>query len=310
MMAMALGANAQTLQEASEAYDAAGEAAKAKDYISAIASLEDAVSIGEMVGPEAEELVRAAKKMLPGVYFYAGGSLFQAGKPEEAITYFETAVTLAEEQEDVRILGNAKTWVANTYIKMGADAFNSKDYATAAEIFQRGYIVNPDSPQLALFLAQSYGELSEYDKAYEVFRNVISLEQHGEKYMKEVNSAKEQIARYMLVHANEIASSQAPRAIEILAESVGITPDPQAYMLLVQIANNSKNYDKVIEFGAKAAEAQTDAALKSSAYFYLGTAYDNKGDKTKAIENYRKVTSGPNAATAKSQIAAIQASQA
>lgn len=193
---------------------------------------------------------------------------------------------------------------------MGGNAFNSKDYATAAEIFQKGYDVNPDNPQLALFLAQSYGEMKEYDKAYEVFRNVISLEQHGEKYAKEVNEAKGLIARYMLIHADDLKSSQPAQAVEILAESVAATPDPTAYLMLVQIANNSKNFDKVIEFGEKAAEAQTDAALKSAAYFYLGTAYDNKGNQTKAVEYYRKVTSGPNAATAKAQIAAIQAAQA
>ncbi len=310
MMTAAFGVYAQTIEEASEAYNAAAEKAKEKDYVAVVSLLENVISIGEKTGPDADELVREAKKMLPGMSFQAGGSLIQGGKPEEAIVYFEKAVTLAEEYEDVRTLGRAKDWVARTYVMMGGNAFNSKDYATAAEIFQKGYDVNPDNPQLALFLAQSYGEMKEYDKAYEVFRNVISLEQHGEKYAKEVNEAKGLIARYMLIHADDLKSSQPAQAVEILAESVAATPDPTAYLMLVQIANNSKNFDKVIEFGEKAAEAQTDAALKSAAYFYLGTAYDNKGNQTKAVEYYRKVTSGPNAATAKAQIAAIQAAQA
>ncbi len=310
MMAALGGVHAQTIEEASEAYDAAAEKAKEKDYISVVSLLENAISIGEQTGTDGEELVREAKKMLPGMCFQAGGSLIQGGKPEEAIAYFEKAVELAEEYEDVRTLGRAKDWVARTYIMMGANAFNSEDYATAVEIFQKGYDVNPDNPQLALSLAKSYGGLKEYDKAYDVLRKVIAMEQYGDKYMKEVTEAKDLFATYMLVNASDIASSQPAKAIEILTESVAVTPDPQAYLLLMQIANNSKNFDKVIELGDKAAAAQTEADNKSTVYFFMGSAYDNKGNKDKAVENFRKVTSGPYAVAAKAQISAIQAAQA
>ena len=309
MVLVALGVRAQTPQEAADAYSAAGEKIKTRSFVEAIPMLEEAISIGEQAGEGADEIVREAKKMLPGIYFYAGGSLIQGQKPEEAIKYFEKAVTLAQEQEDVRVLGQAKEWVARTYVAMGANAFNSKDYKAAAEIFQKGYDVNPDNPELSLFLAQSYAEMKEYEKAYDAFRGVLALEQHGEKYKAQVADAKTKMAYYMLINANDIASAQPAQAIEILSESVGIVEDPQAYMLLLQTANNSKNYNKVIEFGDKAATAQTDAALKSTAYFFVGAAYDNKGDQAKAIENYKKVTAGPNVAAAKSQIAAIQASQ-
>ena len=276
MVAAFGGAYAQTIQDAAEAYNAAGESITAKKYIDAIPYLEDAIMMAEMVGAEGEEIVREAKKLLPGINFQAGGQLIQAGKPEEAIVYFERAVVLAEEMEDVRILSNAKGWVARTYDSMGAGAFNAKDYATAAEIFQKGYTINPDFPALALHLGQSYGELKEYDKAYDIFRNVISLEQHGDKYTKEVAEAREHLANYTKLNANEIAASEPARAIEILSLMVADTPDPVAYALLVQTANNSKNYDKVIEFGEKAIEVQTEAANISNINFWLGSAYDNK----------------------------------
>lgn len=309
MALVTLGAYAQTPQEAAEAYTAAGEKIKEKNYVEAIPLLESAVEIGEAAGDEASEIVHEAKKILPGMYYRAGGTLAQGGKLNEALPYIEKAVTLAEKYEDMRTLGQAKNMVAQIYINMGGTAFNEKDYKTAAEIFQKGYDVNPDNPQLSLFLAQSYAEMKEYEKAYGAFRGVIALEQHGEKYKAQVADAKEKMAYYMLINANDIASAQPAQAIEILSESVEIVSDPQAYMLLLQTANNSKNFNKVIEFGDKAAEAQTDAALKSTAYFFMGAAYDNKGDQTKAIENYRKVTAGPNVAAAKAQITAIQAAQ-
>ena len=73
----------------------------------------------------------------------------------------------------------------------------------------------------------------------------------------------------------------------------------------LQTATNLKNYDAVIGFGEEAASTQPTELDKSNAYFLLGAAYQNKNDKAKAIEMYQKVTEGPNAATAKAQIAEL-----
>lgn len=308
-MLMSLGVYAQTPQEAAEKLNEAVEKANAKDFVSASKLLEEAIQLGGEAGDEAGEVVREAKKMVPQVYFMAGGGLIQGQKPEEAIVYFEKAVKAAEETENVGVLTRAKDWVARTYIAMGANAFNEKNFETAAEIFQKGYDVNPNNPELALFLAQSYGEMGEFEKAYNTFKGVLALEEHGDKYAKDVTKAKETMTYYMLINASDLAPAQPTQAIEILTTAVALQPAPQAYMLLLQTANNSKNYNKVIEIGPAAIEAQTDAALKSTANFFVGAAYDNKGDQAKAVEFYRKVTAGPQVAAAKAQIAAIQAAQ-
>ena len=308
MMLMSLGVYAQTPQEAAAKLQEAVEKANAKDMIAAAKLLEEALAMGEQAGDEGAEVVMEAKKLMPQVYYMAGGSLVQQ-KPEEAIVYFEKAVKVAEETENVGVLTRAKGWVAKTYVMMGANAFNNKDYAAAAEIFQKGYDVNPNDPELSLFLAQSYGELGEYEKAYNTFKGVLALEEHGEKYKKEVDNAKDRVIYYMLVNASDVAPAQPAVAIQLLTNAVAIEPAPQAYLLLLQTANNSKNYNSVIEFGDKAIEAQTDAEHKSTANFFVGAAYDNKGDQTKALGYYRKVTAGPYVANAKTQIAAIQAAQ-
>lgn len=306
VMLVTLGAYAQTPQEVADKFNEAAEKINAKNFIEAVPLLEETVKMGEAVGDEAAEVTDKARKLLPGMYFQAGGSYIQQGKPEEALKYFETSLQKAEELKDVNVATRAKGWIGNTYLQMGAKAFNAKDFQAAAEIFEKGYEVAPNNTEIATNLAVSYAELKEYDKSYETFRNIIALEQHGDKYAKAVDNAKNRMAHYMMVNASAIASAQPAKAIDLLAEAVEVNPgNPQAYMLLLQTANNSKNYNKVIEFGAKAADVQTDAAQKSNAYFFLGAAYDNTGNKAKAIENYRKVTSGPNAAAAKSQVEAL-----
>ena len=72
----------------------------------------------------------------------------------------------------------------------------------------------------------------------------------------------------------------------------------QAYLL-------KKDYDKVIELGEAAAEAQADEADKSAVYFQLGTAYNAKENKAKAIEALKKVTAGASVDAAKAALAEL-----
>ena len=72
--------------------------------------------------------------------------------------------------------------------------------------------------------------------------------------------------------------------------------------MLIQSATNQQNWRRIIEFGDAAANAQTNEDNKSTIYFYLGAAYQNVENNAKAIESYRKVTSGPNLANARQQI--------
>ena len=84
---------------------------------------------------------------------------------------------------------------------------------------------------------------------------------------------------------------------------VAIDPtNAQGNLLRLQTATNMKDWDKVIALGDAAAELQPTPELKSDAYFLLGAAYQNKENKAKAIETYKKVTAGGNVVTAKAQI--------
>ncbi|MCL2561545.1 MAG: tetratricopeptide repeat protein [Rikenellaceae bacterium] len=303
--------NAQDFETSRDAYNAAVEKARANNFVDAIPLFERVLEMEGATSGDAplSELALEVRRMLPQVYLRAGAGFARTNEFDKAAQYLTRAIEQAEISEDVRTMSQAREMIAQVYRAMGASAFNNRDFAAAAEIFQRGYDLNPGDPQLAMFLAQSYAEMGEYDRSFEIFRGIIALEEHGEKYKANVEEARTRMAQYVLRNANAIASSQPARAIEILAESVTVNPDPTAYMLLLQTANNSRNWDKVIEFGQRAAEAQTDAALRSTANFLLANAYDNKGDRTRALELYRRVTAGPNAAAARTQIAAIEAGQ-
>lgn len=308
-----LGAGAATAQDVNDVidkYNAAAELYTAKNYVAAIPALEETINAGLEVGADAAEIVANAQKLIPGAYYRVGGAYLQQKDYDEAIANFEKAAELGELYGDINTARNAAGWVAKTYTAMGADAFNSEDYAKAAEIFQKGYEADQTNTELALNLAKSYAELGENDpeaaaKAAEVYSQIIGLT-HS-KYAEDVEKAKDEYSYYVLRDANAAnAANDTQKAYELLDNFLAIDPaNAKATLMYVQIATNKQQWDKVIEKGEAAAEAQTDDELKSEAYFLLGAAYQNKENKAKAIENYRKVTAGNKVATARQQISAL-----
>jgi tetratricopeptide (TPR) repeat protein len=185
----------------------------------------------------------------------------------------------------------------------GGEAFNSGDYAKAIEVFSKGYSASQTNTQLAIYLAQSYDRVDSLAKAIEIYRGVMALT-HS-RYAADVEKAKGELTTMLLARA---AAAAGENNLDAVVEYTGdiLAFDPQnadATLLRVQVANNAQNYAKVIEYGPAAAEAQTDAVKKSTAYFLLGAAYQNLDNKTKAIEAFKNVTTGDNAAQAKKLIA-------
>ena len=78
-----------------------------------------------------------------------------------------------------------------------------------------------------------------------------------------------------------------------------------AQKVLVQAYFLKKDYAKVIEIGEAAAALQTDDESKSAVYFNLGSAYNAKENKAKAIECLNKVTVEPYATPAKAAVAEL-----
>lgn len=93
--------------------------------------------------PEAADLVATAKATLPKCYFQLGGMAFKSQNFDEALANFEKSAELADLYGDYTQMQKSNTWVANIYQVQGGEAFNSKDYAAAAEIFAKGYAANP-----------------------------------------------------------------------------------------------------------------------------------------------------------------------
>lgn len=298
--------SAQDVASVTAKYNEAVQKVQAKDYNAAITILDETINMGlETEG--AEETVDLAQKLLPACYFQSGLGLVKAGKLDESLERFNKAAQMGELYGDTKNMRNANTMIARVYTMKGADAFNNKDYATAASIFANGYAANPNDTKLALNLAMSYCEMGDLTKGGEVYKQIMGLT-HS-KYDADKAKAKESFTNYLLIAAsNNAAESKFDEALVYTNEIIAMDSlSAVGNKLMVQLYNSKQDYAKVGELGGVAAALQATPEEQSDLYYMQGAALSNTDKLTEAIEAYKKVTAGNNVANAAEQIKALQA---
>ncbi len=303
-------AQTDVLTVAQEANDALG----AKDYAKAATLLEKVIADGSASEDEAVlEQVNSAKKNLPIALFYVGRTEAAAAqkiteaaardaKYAEAIAMLEKAVKAGTDYKVPAAVNNAKRMVSQVYLVQGGAYFNANEYEKAAEVFAKGYAADNKNTDMALNLAECYFKMDKYAEGVKVCSEVAALPA-DQKYAAAIASAKAKMTQYT---NNKIATLQQANDFDgIIAMSESIADQALAQKVLVQAYFLKKDYDKVIEIGEAAAELQTTDEDKSAVYFNLGSAYNAKENKAKAIETLKKVTAEPYATPAKEAIAGL-----
>ncbi len=300
-------AGSLSAQDINAKYAQAAEAINAKNYAAAIPLFEQVIAEGLDV-EGAESLVAGAKQALPSAVFQSGLPLAQGGKFDEAMAAFTKAAELAELYGNVSVLNNARTMIGRTVIVQGANAFNEKDYATAAAVFQKGYDANPNDTKLGLNLAKSYSGLKDFEKSAAIYKNIIALGTTDSRFEADAAEARANYSLDVLEQASTSAKAgEFQAAVDATEELLAVIPtDAAANLTRLQAYNSMKNWAKVIELGDSAAEAQTADAARSDVYYLVGAAYGITENYPKAIEAYRKVIAGDNVASAKTQITELQ----
>ena len=298
--------SAQDVASVTAKYNEAVQKVQAKDYNAAITILDETINMG-LDTEGAEETVDLAQKLLPACYFQSGLALVKGGKLDESLERFNKAAQMGELYGDTKNMRNANTMIARVYTMKGADAFNNKDYATAASIFANGYAANPNDTKLALNLAMSYCEMGDLTKGGEVYKQIMALT-HS-KYDADKAKAKESFTNYLLIAAsNNAAESKFDEALVYTGEIIAMDSlSAVANKLMVQLYNSKQDYAKVGELGGVAAALQATPEEQSDLYYMQGAALSNTDKLTEAIEAYKKVTAGNNVANAAEQIKALQA---
>ena len=294
-------------------YNEAVKALTAKDYAKAAPLLEKVIADGAEEEDDAIlECVAGAKKNLPAAYqgmgSRAAGAAMKATDEKvkeaqfaEAIANCEKAISVAKSFKNARAAASAAGLLGKVYQAQGGTAFNGGDFAKAAEIFAKGYAADSKNTAMALNLAESYFKLDKYTEGVKVCSEIAALP--ADKYAAPIAEAKKKMNMYT---NNKIATLQQANDFDgIIALASTIEDKALAQKVLVQAYFLKKDYAKVIEIGEAAAALQTDEEDKSAVYFNLGSAYNAKENKAKALECLKKVTAEPYATPAKAAVAEL-----
>ena len=292
-------------QDVTTIFNEAGAAFNAKDFAGAAAKFEQVIDLG-IDNEEVASQVATAKATLPKCYYYLGGAAIKSQNYDEALKNFSKSAELAELYGDMTQMSKSNGWVAKIYQIQGGDAFNNKDYVTAASVFEKGYKADPDNTGMALNLAMSYCEMGEYEKGMDIYE-AIAAKTHP-KYAEDVAQAKEMMALYT---NNKVAGMQQAGDFDgiITMADAQLEKNPASALfqkVRLQAYSGKKDYAKVIELGQAAADAQTDEEDRSLMYYVLGAAYNAREMRDQAIAAFQKVTSGVASEYAKAALAELQ----
>ena len=292
-------------QNVTRIFNEAGAAFNAKDFAGAAAKFEQVIDLG-IDNDEVASQVATAKATLPKCYYYLGGAAIKSQNYDEALKQFSRSAELAELYGDMTQMSKSNGWVAKIYQIQGGDAFNNKDYVTAASVFEKGYKADPDNTGMALNLAMSYCEMGEYEKGMDIYE-AIAAKTHP-KYAEDVAQAKEMMALYT---NNKVAGMQQAGDFDgiITMADAQLEKNPASALfqkVRLQAYSGKKDYAKVIELGQAAADAQTDEEDRSLMYYVLGAAYNAREMRDQAIAAFQKVTAGEAAENARAALAELQ----
>ncbi len=285
-------------------------ALQSKNYTSAITLFEQVIDKG-MDSEDSKVLtcVTTAKKYLPTCYQGVGLAAASQKNYNKAIEYLTKAAETAELYGNSTAKQKANTILAKVYQVQGGEAFNSKDYATAVAVFEKGYAANPRNTEMALNLATSYCELGKYEEGMAIYDKICKMP--ADKYAAAIEKA---LSNKELYTNNRVASLQQAGDFDgviAMAEKLEAASPALAAKIRLEAYNGKKDYAKVIALGETTAAAQVSEEDKSAVYFLVGAAYNaqyNAGGnkdaalRDKAIATLKKVTAGSSVAAAKAAL--------
>ena len=285
-----------------------------KNYTAAITLFETVIDKGmDSEDPKVLSCVATAKKYLPTCYQGVGLSAASQKNYDKALEYLTKAAETAELYGNTTAKQKANTIIAKVYQVQGGEAFNAKDYATAAAVFEKGYAANPRNTDMALNLATSYCELGKYDEGMAIYDKICKMP--ADKYADAIAKATANKALYT---NNKVASMQQAGDFDgviAMAEKLAATAPALAAKIRIEAYNGKKDYAKVIALGESTAAAQESEEDKSAIYFLVGAAHNAKynasgnkdvASREKAIAALKKVTAGASLEAAKAALAGLE----
>jgi tetratricopeptide (TPR) repeat protein len=298
----------QTLIEAKEAFNEGVSAQQANELDKAIEYFNQCMDISSKLGNEdsieAEEMIIQIESYLPKLHYQAALDLYKSKKLDEAIEKFEETEKVADKYNDPSTSQRASKVIPQLYYQRAGNKYDNDDFEGALEDYNKAIELKPDYDKAFYMKSLAYKKLDDQEGFLESTRKAI---ESGEKANNEsvVASAKESGSKYFLMKANEAKSAEkyteAKKYIDLAIEFD--SENSVAYYLLALVSNHLSNYDNAIEAANKALTYENDVPEeKAKIYYEIANALKEKGENSKACDNYKKAAYGAYKEAAEYQI--------
>ena len=305
IMGFAVSVNAQTATEAVDALKDGVAKSQEKNYLEAIESFKQCISIYDELGETENENRVTAVKQIPNMQYKHAIGLYKQKKYDESIAAFGVLKEYSETYNDAKNLKKANSTIPKLYYAKGADLLKAKDYTAAIEALNTAIEMNPKYPMSYVRKAQVYK--AQNDEAnFKISVDEAINAAVAKKDTKTEGTAKKLASGfYLKAGANAVKAEKYNDAIKYfntLMEYKEASSD--IYYQLAVIYNKQSKWDTAIESANKALEVFKDADITKDAkiYYELGNSYYGKGDNTAACNAYSKANKGGYVETAKYQM--------
>ena len=294
---------AQTVEEAATIFNEGVELNKT-NVAEAIVKFEKAIEIASQVGEDADDIKNQIVAILPGLYLKKATALLGEEKYAEAITAYEETIKCAEKYDNEENIIKAKDAIGQVYYVQARTAIRDKKTDEAIALLDKVLEINADNNDAIFLKGEAFRTSGKFDEGIAIYDGLLKKATEAENEADITKMKRALGATYL---AKAVAATQAKKTAEAqtaFEKCVEYGDNATAYTQLASMYNTRKLHDKTIVAATKALELRKSetADKKAGLNFFLGSAYQAKGNNEKACAAFKSALFPPFAENAKYQI--------
>ena len=282
--------SAQDLAQATEMYNNGANALTTGDKKSALEYFQKAYEMGKAIGDEAEELVKNCKQAIPTVMLSMAKELSNNKEYDNALERLQAAITVAKDFAVSEVEEEATSLLPQIELMKDMDAandaFNAKDLAGAAALYNKVLEADPSNGPASIRLVQCLANAGKIDEAKAALATAEANGQ-GENAKKVIGGALLKVA------ASDLKEKKFAEALANAVQVNDYMENAQAFLVAGQASQPLKKNADAIKYFEQYLAAAPTAKNANAITFTVGALYQGAGNKVKALENYKKVVNDP-----------------
>lgn len=295
LLIFGLSVHAQDINAAIEEFNQGNQAVQASNPTLAIEKYQAAMGIAATLGDEGQEIVAAAKKQIPTLYYQLGVQDYKDKNNDKAIAEFQNAIKFGEEYGDAETVEKSKEIIPKLYFTKGNDLFKEDKFDDALTTFKMAAELDPrySRPFWGMALVyQKQAKFSDMDEAFRKSRE-LAIAEKDDAFVDRINTTGK---RYLQSEATANLKAQkwndAIKNLNLSNEYKA--DDADTYYYLALSYNGLKNWNQAIESAQKGIDLMADDTSDNKAKFYfeMGNAYKGAANNEKACEAYNNAKFG------------------